>query len=232
MRTASRLLDTALPPRQVEINLMRRVLRAFPLVLLLLPGCARDTLYVHSVAYRSKEQPAAQKIAVVDFAGEGGQAIADMMTVHLFRSGFLVVERDRIYDVIREAQMTLDGFKEMSDIDKAQRLGRVLDADVIVTGRLLKLSPPAYAGYRESPTGPVKYRYALAGGQIAARAIEAKSGKVIWICLVNVNAAAGTGKHLRMMDYVYQPCAELVRSFKDASFQGRAVILHDAQIQH
>ena len=211
---------------------MRPVLRAFPLLLLIAAGCARDTLYVHSVAYRSPDQPEAKKIAVVDFAGEGGQAIADMMTVHLFRAGYSVVERDRIHDVILEAQMTIEGFKEMSDIEKAQRLGRILDADVIVTGRLLKLRPPAYAARKDFLTGEVRYRYPLAGAQIAARAIEARTGEVTWICLAHVNASAGKGKHLRIMDYVYQPCAELVKSFKDASFQGRAVILHGARITH
>ncbi len=193
-------------------------------------GCAKDALYIHTVTYRAPNQPQARKMAVVDFAGEGGQAIADLLTLHLFRAGFQVVERDRIQDVIREAEMTLQGFKELSDLEKAQRLGRILNAEVIMTGRLLQLRRPAYMPYKSSIFSPLRFRYALGGAQIAARAIDVRTGRVVWICLVQVNASAGKGEYLKLMDYVSQPCAELVRSFKNKSYRGRDVVLYNSEI--
>ena len=88
----------------------------------------------------------------------------------------------------------------MSDVEKAQKLGKVLNTDVIVTGKLLARNYPR----ARQAKGKDQLAFGNGSVEIAARAIDVKTGKVI-----------------RYMDYMNEACAELVYSLKHTDYQAK-----------
>ena len=193
--------------------MMRRCVQFALLVCCLaLSGCA-DIVMLTTSSYRTSNSLAQKRIALLDFAGEGGQAVADVMAMKLLQAGFEVLERDRIQYVLYELQIGEQGYKELSDLEKAQKLGRVLNADAIVTGKLLRLVPP-----KSCYVGGDRLGFLYGGAQLAARAINVKTGEILWMATVEASLTAQTGKYLKYMDFLDEPCAELALSLRDSSY--------------
>jgi curli biogenesis system outer membrane secretion channel CsgG len=195
-------------------------------------GCWEDILTIDSTSLHARPVRKKSRVAVLDFAGKGGQAIADVMTMNLFKADFDVVERDRIVELVFEQQIGGEGYKRMSDVEKAKRLGRILNADYIFTGELVEASYPRYSKPHswliEEPERQVAY--AQARLDVVARAIDAKTGEIVWIGRSNVTCRAGSGKYLGVMDFISKPCAELTRAFGNTGYKGRNEVLIDDEI--
>ncbi|HQO03338.1 MAG TPA: CsgG/HfaB family protein [Spirochaetota bacterium] len=76
------------------------------------------------------------KIAVFPFQvrqGQWGDEFSDAITHHLFKSGRVeVVEREAMQKILKEQNLSMTGIVDDSN---AARLGKLLGADVIITGR-------------------------------------------------------------------------------------------------
>lgn len=182
-------------------------------------GCG-DRLVLQTNTFRGPGLQTVKRVAVVDFTGEhGGQAIADLITISLFRAGYEVVERDELRDVVRELILGKEGFADMSDAEKAKAFGQILNADVILTGQIVRQVPPRY-----SKDSDDRLTYEAATLELAARAFDARTGKVLWTAVVNGTSTAKTGQQLKVMDYINEPCRELVYSFKDPTYFDASVV--------
>lgn len=192
----------------------------------ILSGCG-DRLILQTSTVRTPALTAVKRVAVVDFAGEsGGQAIADLVTINFILAGYEVVERDQLQDVIREISIGQQGFMEMSDAEKARVFGKILNADAIVTGQLVRQVIPHY-----EKEGSDRLVYESATLEIAARAFDAKTGQVLWTAVVNGTATAKDGKHLKVMDYINEPCRELVYSFSYPGYEDVTKVFEGKEIQ-
>ncbi len=195
-------------------------------------GCWEDVLTVDSTSLHARPVEKKAKVAVLDFAGKGGQAIADLMTMNLFKAGYEVVERDRIRELIFEQQIGVEGYKEMSDVEKARRLGRITNADYLFTGELVKASYPRYSKphWWLIEAAETQVAYTQARLDIVARAVDAKTGEIVWIGRSNVTCKAGRGKWLGVMDFISKPCAELTKAFGDPEYKGTSEVLTNEEI--
>ncbi len=193
---------------------------ALPVVM----GCG-DRLILQTSSSRTAELRQVKRVAVVDFAGEHGQAVADVVTISLMRAGYEVVERDQLRDIIRELQVGKMNFMSLSDAEKAQVFGKILNADVILTGQVVRKVIPLYMKKGEN-----KLVYESATMEIAARAFDAKTGKVFWTAVVNGTATSKTGEQLQVMDYINEPCRELVYCFKNPGYTDIARVYEAKEI--
>jgi curli biogenesis system outer membrane secretion channel CsgG len=195
-------------------------------VLLAVCGCS-DRLILQTSTVQTPALTQVKRIAVVDFGGEtGGQAIADLVTINFIRAGYEVVERDQLRDVVREVSIGREGFMDLSDAEKAKIFGKILNADVIVTGELVRKVPPRY-----QKKGEDRLVYESATLEITARAFDARTGKVMWTAVVNGTATAKTGDQLKVMDYINEPCRELVHSFKTPGYEDVSHVYEGKEIE-
>ena len=207
--------------------MIRRFSSMTAVVLLpLIAGCP-DRLVLQTNTFRTPELRKVARVAVVDFGGEyGGQAVADLVTINLLCAGYEVVERDQLRDVVRELMLGKEGFMDMSDAEKAKVFGKVLNADVILTGEIIRQVPPYY-----KKKGEDRLTYESATLELAARAFDARTGKVFWTAVVNGTATAKTGRHLEVMDYINEPCQELVHSFKNPDYVDVTAVYEGGEIE-
>jgi TolB-like protein len=78
------------------------------------------------------QQAEKMKVAVLDFKGDGGAAIGDMVRNEFLRSGlFVIAERESIEKVVGEQQMQMTG---MVDPSQAVEIGKLTAAKKLVTG--------------------------------------------------------------------------------------------------
>lgn len=205
------------------------MIRRCPIVIAMVAGAVLcgcgDRLILQTNTFRVSDLSTVQRVAVVDFAGNRGQAIADLVTVNLLRAGYDVVERDRLRDIVRERMMGEEGFMDLSDAEKAKVFGKILNADAIITGEVVRQVPPFYQ--KEDDEHLI---YESATLELAARAFDARTGKVFWTAVINGTATAKNGKHLKVMDYINEPCWELVYSFKKADYQDVAKVYEGDEI--
>ena len=190
-----------------------------------LGGCG-DRLILQTNTFRTSELQKVKRVAIVDFAGQYGQALADIVTINFMRAGYKVIERDELRDVIREISVGQQGLMDLSDSEKAKLFGKILNADVIVTGQLVRRVPPSY-----EKKGEDRLVYESATLEIAARAFDAKTGKVFWTAVVNGTATAKTGEQLELKDYRNEPCRQLVYSFKDPNYRDVAEVYEGHEIE-
>ncbi len=189
-------------------------------------GCA-DRLILQTSTIRTPALKDVKRVAIVDFAGEtGGQAVADLVTINFIRAGYEVVERDQLQDVVREASIGHQGFMDLADEEKARIFGKILNADVIVTGQLVRQVIPRY-----EKKGEDRLVYESATLEVAARAFDAKTGQVLWTAVVNGTATAKTGQQLQVMDYINEPCRELVYSFKSPVYEDVSKVYEGKEIE-
>lgn len=189
-------------------------------------GCG-DRLILQTNTFSTPDLQRVARVAVVDFGGENsGQAVADLVTINLLRAGYEVVERDQLRDIVRELTLGQEGFMNMSDAEKAKVFGKILNADVIITGEIVRQVPPYYA-----KKGEDRLAYESATLELAARAFDASTGKIFWTAVVNGTATAKTGKQLKVMDYINEPCRELVYSFKNPNYEDVADVYEGTEIE-
>ncbi|MCP4249677.1 MAG: hypothetical protein GY778_21765 [bacterium] len=209
---------------------MRTTLKPTMFVLTLaaaISGCG-DSLAIQSRSFQTRELQSARTVAVVDFAGDsGGQAIADMLTMHLMKAGYQIVERDNLRRVIDEQKMGSadQGKLDLTETERLSLIGRNITADLVITGELVRLVPARYE--RESDD---RVKFPPATCEVTARAIDTKTGRVIWTCVVNVTATAKNGQHILPLDYVNEACLELVTSLKDPNYGNKSETYKGAEI--
>jgi len=189
-------------------------------------GCAADTIYIQANSFKTPHAAQIKTVAVVDFAGDSGQqAIADILTMNLFLAGYDVVERKHLQSLVTEKELAKDGFKDLSDLEKAKSLGKILNADAIITGNLIRIKAPRY-----TKKGENRLTYESAVIELSARAIDTKTGKVFWTCVINATSNAETGEWLEIMDFINEPCAELVYSLKAPDYPSKGRTYKGAEI--
>jgi len=175
-------------------------------------GCA-DTLSIHTQAFRLQTTEPIRRVAVVDFAGETGQAAADMLTMHLQRAGFEVVERQYLKDLLGEIEATKEGRTDATVVERVSKMGRLINADAVITGDLVKLNPPVFE--RKSKT---RLAYEAATCELSVRAFDVRTREVFWTTWIDVAATAKTGEQLGVLDYLNEACAEVAESFVNKTY--------------
>jgi curli biogenesis system outer membrane secretion channel CsgG len=184
-----------------------------------LGGCA-DTLSIQARSYRQHLADPVRRVAVVDFAGNAGQAAADLLTMHLQRSGYDVVERQYLSDMLRGALRPIEeGQTDATLTERVGKMGKLLNADAVITGDLVTLKAPRYE--RKSRD---RLKYSGAVCELAARAFDVRTREVFWTAVINVTATAKNGQDLGILAYMDEACAELAECFANPDYkQGRRV---------
>ncbi len=161
-------------------NIKRLILILISVILIIISsGCAHDILYVRNNSYCFPNYPGAiKRVAVLDFEGSSAQKsrmITNLIMIELINKGIEVVEREQIYRVIDEQAMSINGFVELSDTQKAEKLGKILNADLIITGNIVEsVSNMGYQQYQRN------YYYMMPDIYLITRAIDTKTGAVVW----------------------------------------------------
>jgi curli biogenesis system outer membrane secretion channel CsgG len=176
-----------------------------------------DRVTVSTTCYWLPKAEVPKRIAVLDFEGQpAGKAITDVMVMTLLENGFTVLERDHLQDVLNEMQIAEEGYADLSDVQKAQKLGKILNADAILTGKLLRIDPPHA---QKAKGGENRLAFLNGNIELAARAVNVKTGEIIWMSTINVIVESKTGKVVRYMDYVEEASDELVYSLKHPDYK-------------
>lgn len=203
------------------MNKTTHILTLAALTALFAGGCV-DTLSIQAQSFRQPTDNKIERIAVVDFAGEGGQAIADMLTMHLARRGYKVIERQNIDDLLGKAIEPIEKGETTATVtERLSRMGKLLNADAIITGDLVNLRPSRY-----SPAGKDRLTYEGAVCELSARAFDVRTREVFWTCVVNCVASAQTGEDLGTLDYIDQACYEVAESFSNPDYQNNGSRLY------
>lgn len=78
-----------------------------------------------------------KNIAILPFKNDGKEgynyAIADKFTLHCMESGFIVIERTQLEQVLKELKLELMGMLSKSEMKK---IGKILNLDMIVFGTM------------------------------------------------------------------------------------------------
>ncbi len=177
-------------------------------------GCG-DTLSIQCRSHRVDNPEEVKRVAIVDFAGEGGQAYADMLTMHLQRAGYNVVERQYLSDLYKGAlQPAKEGDTDATLTERLSKIGRLLNADAVITGDLVNCVAPTYE--RESEN---RLRYVGGSCELAVRAFDVRTREVFWTIVINVSATAKNGQQLEVLDFADEACAELAEAFANAQYK-------------
>ncbi len=176
-------------------------------------GCA-DTLSIQAKAFRLERTEPIKRVAIVDFAGKSGHAAADMLTMHLQRFGFDVVERQYLTDLLGEISATETGRTEATVTERISKLGRLLNADAMITGDLVRSNPPRFARKDED-----RLAYQGASCELSVRAFDMRTREVFWTTWISVAATAKTGEQLGILDYLNEACAEVAASFASEHYE-------------
>ncbi len=90
--------------------------------------------------YVSKKRPIKKgaTIGVMDFASSGqkgsGTLVSDTFSIHFFKQGLKVVERQNIKKIVEEQKRAASGMLKMSEKEIAKRIGKLTRADFILFG--------------------------------------------------------------------------------------------------
>lgn len=91
----------------------------------------------------------------------------------LSRSGINIVERTRVNELVREQGLVNNELVDLSDLEKVQRLGKLLKADLLIKGSVFT----EWGGFRFTSKAKV-YHVILTG--LAVRAVDANTGQIVW----------------------------------------------------
>lgn len=91
------------------------------------------------------------------------------------KRGVALVERNQINALVREQQLASNELMDLSDKEKAQRLGKLLKADLLVQGSVFVEK----GGYRTSKGGSLPFFSDTTG--VTVSAIDAATGQVVWL---------------------------------------------------
>lgn len=118
----------------------RRTWLALALLLAGWAGCSPYYNIYQFDAYRNKPpKPGEYKRVAVLFstASDKNKLFLEAMSVELMKRGFDVVEREKMDKLIGEQQLAKGDFANLSDREKAVRLGKLLNADLVFYGDAL-----------------------------------------------------------------------------------------------
>jgi len=133
-----------------------------------------------------------RRVAVLEFEGYGASGVADIFVMELMRSGFDVVERNKLDNLLREQELGISG---KIDPSTARSIGRILGVDAILTGSVSQYLPAQKRIVYFSPGDtPViipglyvaergdNYVVYLTDAEIglSARMIDVETGSVVW----------------------------------------------------
>jgi curli biogenesis system outer membrane secretion channel CsgG len=176
-------------------------------------GCA-DSVSIQSRSFKLPVEGSIKRVAVVDFAGEGGQAVADLLTMHLQKAGYEVVERQYLSDLIQGAiRPVQNGQTDATFTERLCKIGKLINADIVITGDLVNLAPPMCVRASDNTL-----KFEGANCELAARAFDVRTREVFWTCVVNISTTAKDGTVVKGLDYVDEACAELVASMTVANY--------------
>lgn len=162
-------------------EILRKV-KFLPMFFLL--GCAGPQVAVH----KSFDFSQVNRVAVLRFSGEGGEAAADLLAQHLLAAGVELVERERLEAVLQEQRLGASG--AMSP-QTAKRLGKLLGVDALFAGTVTAYSPAQnYLIYSRKKVTPVSGKVYPQG---PAPAVSKSEGEVL-------TSAASVGLAARMVD--------------------------------
>lgn len=157
----------------------------FILLLALLFGCAAPRVAVNPRYDFSK----VRRVAVLPFAGSGGESASDFLARSLLGGGADVVERGRLDAVLREQDLRASN---RLDPKTTQRIGRLLGVDAIFMGTVTQYEPPrSYLIYKE-PQPEVR---GLVSEVVVEESEERKKGKGSRQSSTRISTQVGGGSH-------------------------------------
>lgn len=133
-----------------------------------------------------------KRIAVLQFDGEKGSAVADVFILELMKKGIDVMERSKIESILKEQELSVSG---LIDPSTAKVVGKIFGVDAIVTGSISQYLPAQKRTVIFSPGDtPVIMPglYVLEKGEnyviyhtdaevgINARMIDVETGSIVW----------------------------------------------------
>lgn len=161
---------------------MLRKLKLFSVVLAigLLAG-ACGVAIVRPVEVNTHKRPTftmekINRIAVLEVRGQAASSAADILSMRLMDSGFNVIERARIKDVLKESNIKL---AHDEDVKEASKIGNILDADSILIVSVSDMT----TGQQMIPGGcgsQARIESVVAMG-VTARLVDVKTSEVIWV---------------------------------------------------
>ncbi|MBF0452421.1 MAG: hypothetical protein HQK75_17090 [Candidatus Magnetomorum sp.] len=89
--------------------------------------------------YVKKAVVAGRKIGVMDFTTPDqlkgtGHLVADTLSIHLFKNGLEVIERQNISKIIDEQDMRAESRQDLSEEEVAKKIGKITGSDYIIFG--------------------------------------------------------------------------------------------------
>ena len=173
-------------------------------LVLLVGGCG--VAIVRPVEMNTHKRPTfsmakINRIAVLEVQKTASSA-ADIMAMRLMDSGFNVIERARIKDVLKETNIQLS---HDEDVKNAAEIGNILDADSIL---IISISDMT-SGQQMIPGGcttPARIESVVAMG-VTARLVDVKTSEVIW-----VGAASTQDKSMQVC--LTRICDDLISSIR------------------
>lgn len=180
-------------------------------------GCAKDAVGVQSSFTRSGVAPrgATDRIAVFDFEGAGGSAFADVLAQELMLAKYAAVERSALRAVVDEREIAASTAEGLNLNALRRDLGGVTFARVHLVGAMVEQVEAL------EPTGAATTgRNSIA---VTCRAIDPKTGQVLWTGVVKAGASIATGDRVGPLTAWRFAARELVRAYQEASYRGQSV---------
>jgi hypothetical protein len=88
--------------------------------------------------------------------------------------GVLMIERNKINDLVREQGLIQQELLDLSDVEKVRRLGKLLKVDLLVRGTLIAERGGWYVTPKLEP-----YYVALTG--LSVTGVDTRTGQVVWV---------------------------------------------------
>ncbi len=101
---------------------------------------------------------------------EAADVIRDAMESSLIKTGWQIIEREKMYKIINELELQNSGLT----MENSVKIGRMLNADVIVIGQVTSYVQGAVSD--KSPTGVLEHTTV----GFNARAVNVEGGVIIW----------------------------------------------------
>ncbi|KPA10214.1 Curli production assembly/transport component CsgG [Candidatus Magnetomorum sp. HK-1] len=106
--------------------------------------------------YVKKAVKTGRKIGVMDFTTPerlkgSGNLVADTLSIHLFKNGLQVIERQNISKILDEQNMRAESRQDLSAEEVAKKIGKITGSDYIVFGAVTQF-------HFENATLPIPYK--------------------------------------------------------------------------
>lgn len=184
---------------------------------LLASGCAKDAIGVQSSFMQAGVAPrgTTDRVAVLDFEGIGGSAFADVLAQELMRAKYNAVERSALRAVVDEREIGSRTADALNLNALRRDVGGVTYASVHLMGAMVEQVDAL------EPTGST-----TSGANsvfVTCRAVDPKSGQVLWTGVVKAGAVMGRGDRVGPLTAWRTAAREIVRAYKEANYRGQSV---------